>query len=125
MLPAQLRGTAGEIVIPDEVQEGDYDLICIGSPTWFFKPSGPERETVPEQLVVSTAQAVVAVLFGLALMLAGYYGPAVAYRLFGARAEPLLGAMSEWITGHARPLEIVTGGVLGPVFLGKGLAVLI
>jgi hypothetical protein len=74
---------------------------------------------------VSTAQAVVAVLFGLALMLIGYYGPAVAYQLFRARAEPLLGAMSEWIMGHARPLEIVTGGVLGLVFLRKGLAVLV
>jgi len=73
---------------------------------------------------VSTAQAVVAVLFGLALMLVGYYGPAVGYQLFRARASRLLGAMSEWIMGHARPLEIVTGGVLGLVFLRKGLAVL-
>jgi hypothetical protein len=32
--------------------------------------------------------------------------------------------MSEWIMGHARPLEIVTGGVLGGIFLFKGLAVL-
>jgi menaquinone-dependent protoporphyrinogen IX oxidase len=43
MLPAQIRGATGEIVIPDEVTEGDYDLVCIGSPTWFFKPSVPIR----------------------------------------------------------------------------------
>jgi len=43
MLPAQVRGATGEIRIPDEAREGDYDLICIGSPTWFFKPSVPIR----------------------------------------------------------------------------------
>jgi len=43
MLPAQLRGATGEIEIPDEAREGDYDLVCIGSPTWFFRQSVPIR----------------------------------------------------------------------------------
>ena len=43
MAPAQFRGATGEIRIPDEAREGDYDLICVGSPTWFFKPSVPIR----------------------------------------------------------------------------------
>ncbi len=43
MLPAQLRGATGQIEIPDDAREGDYDLICIGSPTWFFRPSVPIR----------------------------------------------------------------------------------
>ena len=43
MLPAQLRGATGEIQLPDEAREGDYDLVCVGSPTWFFKPSVPIR----------------------------------------------------------------------------------
>jgi menaquinone-dependent protoporphyrinogen IX oxidase len=43
MLPAQVRGATGEIQIPEGVGEGDYDLICIGSPTWFFRPSVPVR----------------------------------------------------------------------------------
>jgi hypothetical protein len=43
MLPAQLRGATGEIEIPAEAREGDYDLICIGSPTWFFRQSVPIR----------------------------------------------------------------------------------
>jgi len=43
MLPAQIRGATGEIQIPDEAREGDYDLICIGSPTWFFRQSVPIR----------------------------------------------------------------------------------
>jgi menaquinone-dependent protoporphyrinogen IX oxidase len=43
MLPAQLRGATGEIRIPDDARAGDYELICVGSPTWFFKPSVPIR----------------------------------------------------------------------------------
>jgi hypothetical protein len=43
MLPAQLRGATGEIQIPDDAREGDYDLVCIGSPTWFFRQSVPIR----------------------------------------------------------------------------------
>jgi hypothetical protein len=43
MLPAQVRGATGEIGIPDDAREGDYDLICVGSPTWFFRPSVPVR----------------------------------------------------------------------------------
>jgi hypothetical protein len=43
MLPAQMRGATGDIEIPDEAREGDYDLVCIGSPTWFFRQSVPIR----------------------------------------------------------------------------------
>jgi len=43
MAPAQLRGATGEIVIPDDAKQGDYDLVCVGSPTWFFRPSVPIR----------------------------------------------------------------------------------
>src|SRR3954469_13708647 len=43
MLPAQLRGATGEIRIPDEAREGEYDLICVGSPTWWLKTSVPIR----------------------------------------------------------------------------------
>src|SRR3954463_11389811 len=43
MLPAQLRGASGEIRVPDEAREGGYDLICVGSPTWWLKTSVPVR----------------------------------------------------------------------------------
>src|SRR3954464_14156532 len=43
MLPAQLRGATGEIRMPDEVSDGEYDLVCIGSPTWWLKTSVPIR----------------------------------------------------------------------------------
>ncbi len=37
MLPAQIRQATGEIRIPPEAQEGDYDVVVIGSPTWWFR----------------------------------------------------------------------------------------
>jgi menaquinone-dependent protoporphyrinogen IX oxidase len=43
MLPAQTRNATGEIHVPVEVREGEYDLVVIGSPTWFFRPSVPIR----------------------------------------------------------------------------------
>ncbi len=43
MMPAQVRGATGEISIPDEAKDGDYDLVVIGSPTWWIKTSVPVR----------------------------------------------------------------------------------
>src|SRR3954451_3543730 len=43
MAPPQLRNVTGEIGIPENAQKGDYDLVCFGSPTWFFRPSIPIR----------------------------------------------------------------------------------
>ena len=43
VLPAQLRHKTGEIRIPSEAQAGDYDLVLIASPTWWFRTSIPIR----------------------------------------------------------------------------------
>ena len=43
VLPAQTRRSTGQIRIPDAAREGDYDLICFGSPTWFFTTNMPLR----------------------------------------------------------------------------------
>ena len=43
VLPGQLRRKTGQIEIPPAAQEGDYDLICFGSPTWFFTTNMPLR----------------------------------------------------------------------------------
>jgi menaquinone-dependent protoporphyrinogen IX oxidase len=43
VLGAQKRGETGEIRIPDEARDGDYDLILIGSPTWWDNVSMPLR----------------------------------------------------------------------------------
>lgn len=43
VLGAQKRGDIGEIRTPDTVRDGDYDLVCIGSPTWWQTVSMPMR----------------------------------------------------------------------------------
>src|SRR4051812_40090821 len=43
MFVPQMRGATGEIEIPEEARREGYDLVCIGSPTWFFRPSIPIR----------------------------------------------------------------------------------
>ncbi|WP_343572157.1 flavodoxin family protein [Mycobacterium sp.] len=43
VLSAQKRGETGEITIPDAARAGDYDLVCIGSPTWWQTVSMPLR----------------------------------------------------------------------------------
>lgn len=40
---AQSRGETGQIRIPDSVTDGEYDLVCIGSPTWWKTVSMPMR----------------------------------------------------------------------------------
>ena len=43
ILPAQLRHKTGAIRIPPEAESGDYDLVVIASPTWWFQTSMPIR----------------------------------------------------------------------------------
>ena len=43
ILTAQLRHKTGEIRIPSEAEAGDYDLVVLASPTWWFQTSMPIR----------------------------------------------------------------------------------
>jgi flavodoxin len=43
MLVPQRRRKTGEIGIPPEAQEGDYDLVVFGSPTWWLTTNMPIR----------------------------------------------------------------------------------
>ena len=43
ILVAQRRRKTGEIRIPDEAKEGAYDLVVIGSPTWWLTTNMPVR----------------------------------------------------------------------------------
>jgi hypothetical protein len=43
MLPAQRRRKTGDITIPPEARQGDYDLIVFGSPTWWLTTCMPVR----------------------------------------------------------------------------------
>ena len=50
MLLPQLRHATGQIRVPDIVREGDYDLVCIGSPTWWLNPCMPIRSFMQSDL---------------------------------------------------------------------------
>lgn len=58
VLPAQLRRATAEIRIPDAARDGHYDLICIGSPTWWRTTNMPMRSflksDVAEKLFADT-----------------------------------------------------------------------
>src|SRR3954452_3281140 len=43
LLLPQLRQKTCEIGIPDAARQGDYDLVVLGSPTWFFRTAMPLR----------------------------------------------------------------------------------
>jgi menaquinone-dependent protoporphyrinogen IX oxidase len=50
MLLPHLRRATGQIRVPDSVREGDYDLVCIGSPTWWLNPCMPIRSFMQSDL---------------------------------------------------------------------------
>jgi flavodoxin len=43
MIPPELFHSTGKIRIPDVVTEREYDLVCIGSPTWWLSTNVPIR----------------------------------------------------------------------------------
>jgi hypothetical protein len=50
MLSPQLGHATGQIRVPDIVREGDYDLVCIASPTWWLNPCMPIRSFMESDL---------------------------------------------------------------------------
>ena len=63
ILPAQLRHKTGEIQIPPEAQTGDYDLVVLTSPTWWFQTSMPIRSYLesPEAKAILSGKPVACV----------------------------------------------------------------
>lgn len=49
MLPAQVRRKTGDIVIPPEARSGDYDLVIVGSPTWWLTTNMPVRSYLHDE----------------------------------------------------------------------------
>jgi flavodoxin len=43
MLPAQARRKTGDIRVPTEATEGNYDLVVLGAPTWWLTTCMPMR----------------------------------------------------------------------------------
>jgi hypothetical protein len=50
MILPQFRGVTGQIRIPDEVWTGNYDLVCIASPTWWLHPCMPIRSFIESEV---------------------------------------------------------------------------
>jgi len=53
MLPAQLRRATGEVRVPPEAESGDYDLVVIGSPTWWLTTCMPVRSYLKSDAAAS------------------------------------------------------------------------
>src|SRR5947209_19418490 len=53
MLVPQLRRATGQIRIPSEVEDGEYDLVCIGSPTWWLPTCMPIRSFLKSEGVAN------------------------------------------------------------------------
>src|SRR5215211_5878308 len=117
MLPAQLRGATGEIRVPDEARDGDYDLICIGSPTWWLKTSVPVRSFLKSEeggrLLDGTRFAAYVVCrryWGINLRAVrklgtkqgGEYVGAVHFSFAGGQVRSLLSLLSYFGTGEDR-----------------------
>ncbi len=43
MIPAELRNKHVQIGVPDTVSEQDFDLVCVGAPTWWLSTDAPIR----------------------------------------------------------------------------------
>src|SRR3954451_22987050 len=114
----QLRRKTGQIEIPDAAKAGDYDLVCFGSPTWFFRTAMPVRS----YLRSDEARAVVAgkpfsayvvcrrywsinlkEVKSLGVGLGGRYIDGVRFTYQGGQVRSLLSLLSYFGKGEMRP----------------------
>ena len=70
---------------------------------------------------VAAGTVVVALVWLLLLVLLPYYVPILMVAVSPKRSTALLKRFGDWLLEHSRMLEIVTGLVLGGLFLWKGL----
>lgn len=74
---------------------------------------------------VAVGAVVVAVVWLLLLVLLPYYVPILMVAVSPKRSTALLKRFGDWLLEHSRMLEIVTGLVLGGLFLWKGVSALL
>jgi hypothetical protein len=117
MIPAELRRSTGEISIPDAGRAGDYDLVCLGSPTWWLSTSVPIRSYLESEaagaVLDGTAFATVVVCrryFGhnlrtvkkLATGRGGKYVDSIHFAYQGGQLKSLLSLLSYLGSGKYR-----------------------
>jgi len=52
MIPAELRRRRGTIEVPDVVTGQDYDLVVVGSPTWWLSTNVPVRSFLQSETAI-------------------------------------------------------------------------
>jgi hypothetical protein len=131
----QLRRRTGQIRIPEEARQGDYDLVCFGSATWFFTTNMPLRSylTSPEARGVLAGRPFAAYVVcrrywsinlkevrrrGTAL--GGRYVDGVRFAYEGGQVRSLLALLSYFGTGEMRPRSL--GVKIPPTNLQPGFA---
>jgi hypothetical protein len=117
MIPAEILRKTGEISIPEEARGGDYDLVCIGSPTWWLSTSVPIRSYLDSEaagtVLKDTPFATVVVCrryFGhnlrtvkkLATQRGGRYLDAIHFAYQGGQVKSLLSLLSYLGSGEYR-----------------------
>jgi hypothetical protein len=118
MLPAQLRRATGEIRIPEEAQSGNYDLICIGSPTWWLTTCMPIRSFLKAESTKGLLDGArftgfvvcrrywrnnLKTVKALGSADGGHYVEGVHYKYEGGQVRSLLSLISYLGTGENRP----------------------
>jgi hypothetical protein len=118
MLPAQLRRATGSIRVPAEAQSGGYDLVCIGSPTWWLTTNMPVRSWLSSEdasrVLQGTKFAAIAVcrrywrnnletVKRLATERGSTYLDGIHFTWLGGQIGSLLSLLSYLGSGEARP----------------------
>lgn len=117
----QLRRKTGQIRIPDEAKSGEYDLVCVGSATWFFTTNMPLRSYLKSDEAKSVfagkpfAAYVVCRRYWsinlkevkkLGAALGGRYLDGVRFTYEGRQVRSLLSLISYFGTGEMRPRSL-------------------
>ena len=117
MIPAELRRRPAKIGIPAVVTERDYDLVCIGSPTWWLTTDVPIRsflESDAASRVLDGKPFAVAVpcrrywrhnlktVRRLGTKLGGVYTDGIHFRYQGGQVRSLLSLISYLGSGEYR-----------------------
>jgi len=133
MLPPQLRRATGEIKVPEVVNAGGYDLVCLGSPTWWLTTCMPMRSFLESD---SAAKLLDGTKFGAYIVCRRYFGnnqktvkrlataaggeclDAIHYVFAGGQIKSFLAMISYMQTGETR--EKVIGIKVPPSNLQPG-----
>jgi hypothetical protein len=121
LLWPQLRRKTGRIGIPDAAKAHEYDLVCFGSPTWFFTTAMPVRSYLKSE---EGAQVLAGKPFAAYVVCRRYFsinlrevrklGTAVGGRFVegirfsyeGGQVRSLLSLISYFGTGEMRPRSL-------------------